>query len=572
MKIKEAEGNAKIKQAYANAVPDICGVILSECEQKEGKVIVMTEEKKKRGFIKYFMAAASLVLVLGAGALLTNVYRLNYAVSSTVSLDVNPSIQITVNEKERVLEVKALNKDGGIVIGDMDFEGSDIDVTMNALIGSMLRKGYLNELANSILISVDNNDPAKGEQLQEKLTEKVNELLESDGFFGAVLGQTIRENGDLQQLAEQYGITQGKAQLIQQILDSTTGHTFEELAPLTINELNLIISTGTSSVEKVSSLGYASDKAYIGEDKAKETAFAHAGVSGQDILFYEMDMDLEKGVMVYEIEFKCGGFEYEYDIDAQTGEIIKNKKEVDDDFQADSQAPSGKTDDPAAGSQSPTPGTKTPDAGSQTPASGTNTPAAGTQSPGGNAATPPSSQQGGKNAGGTSTPSTGGNQVGGSAVGIITLEQAKEIALNHAGQSASAVYFDKLELDHDDGMQKYEIEFVGGYTEYEYEIDAVTGAILEYDWDHDDDHDHEHMPGGSGNSGGGASITSEQAKEIALNHAGQSASNVYFDKLELDYDDGMPIYEIEFVSGNMEYEYEIDAATGAILEYDWDQD
>lgn len=559
MKIKEAEGNAKIKQAYANAVPDICGVILSECEQKEGKVIVMTEEKKKRGFIKYLMAAASLVLVLGAGALLTNVYRLNYAVSSTVSLDVNPSIQITVNEKERVLEVKALNKDGGIVIGDMDFEGSDIDVTMNALIGSMLRKGYLNELANSILISVDNNDPAKGEQLQEKLTEKVNELLESDGFFGAVLGQTIRENGNLQQLAEQYGITQGKAQLIQQILDSTTGHTFEELAPLTINELNLIISTGTSSVEKVSSLGYASDKAYIGEDKAKETAFAHAGVSGQDILFYEMDMDLEKGVMVYEIEFKCGGFEYEYDIDAQTGEIIKNKKEVDDDFPAGSQASSGKTDDPAAGSQSPEPGTKTPDAGSQTPASGTNTPAAGTQSPGGNTATPPSSPQDGVgNAGGTS--------------GILTLEQAKEIALNHAGQSASNVYFDKVELDHDHGMQKYEIEFIAGSTEYDYEIDAVTGAILKYDWDQDDDH--MHISESSGNGAGGAvgTITSEQAKEIALNHAGQSASGVYFDKVELDYDDGIQKYEVEFVSGNMEYDYEIDAITGAILKYDWDQD
>ena len=100
----------------------------------------------------------------------------------------------------------------------------------------------------------------------------------------------------------------------------------------------------------------------------------------------------------------------------------------------------------------------------------------------------------------------------------------------------------------------------------------MTGAILEYDWDHDDDHDHDHIPGGSGNSAGGASITSEQAKEIALNHAGQSASNVYFDKLELDYDDGMQIYEIEFVSGNMEYEYEIDAATGAILEYEWDED
>lgn len=57
--------------------------------------------------------------------------------------------------------------------------------------------------------------------------------------------------------------------------------------------------------------------------------------------------------------------------------------------------------------------------------------------------------------------------------------------LNHAGQSASAVYFDKAELDYDDGIQKYELEFVSGNTEYDYEIDAVTGAILEYDRDDD---------------------------------------------------------------------------------------
>ncbi len=557
MRIKEAEGNAKIKQAYANAVPDICGVILSECKQEKGKVIVMAEEKKTKGTMKYIMAAAGLILVLGAGALSANVYRLNYAVSSTVSLDVNPSIQIMVNEKEQVLDVKALNEDGETVIGDMDFKGSDIEVTMNALIGSMLRNGYLNELANSILISVDNSDPLKGEELQARLTEKVNELMEADGFFGAVLGQTITEDSDLRQLADQYGITQGKAQLIRQILDSTTGHTFEELAPLTINELNLIISTGTSAVEKVSSLGSASEKAYIGEEKAKEAAFAHAGVSGQDITFYEMDMDLEKGVMVYEIEFKCGGFEYEYDIDAQTGDIIKNKKEIDDDM--------------PAGSQVSSPGGNMPAAGTNPTGSGTQVPDSGT------AAVPPAQQNSGGNAGGNSgasAPSAGGNSGSGGTAGTITLEQAKEIALNHAGQSASAVYFDKLELDHDHGMQKYEIEFIVGNTEYEYEIDAVTGAILEYDWGHDDGHGHGHMAGGTGNSTGADSgtVTSEQAKEIALNHAGQSASNVYFDKVELDYDDGMQIYEIEFVSGNMEYEYEIDAVTGMILEYDWDQD
>lgn len=540
MRIKEAEGNAKIKQAYANAVPDICGVILSECEQEKGKVIVMAEERKKKSTARYIMAAAGLVLVLGAGTLLANVYRLNYAIASTVSLDVNPSIQIMVNEKEQVLEVKALNKDGGIVIGDMDFRGSDIEVTMNALIGSMLRKGYLNELANSILISVDNNDPAKGEKLQEKLTEKVNELLESDGFFGAVLGQTITEDDSLQQLADQYGITRGKAQLIQQILNGTTEHTFEELAPLSINELNLILSNGRSDVGKVFSLGNASDKAYIGEAKARETAFAHAGVSEGEVRFCEMDMDLEKGVMVYEIEFKCGEYEYEYDIDARTGEILKNRKEMDEDM--------------PAGIQEPAPGAQSPATES--------VPAPGMQ---GNAGTGHHTQPG-------SGGNAGGNQASGTSAGVITPEQAREIALNHAGQSASAVYFNKLELDHDDGIQKYEIEFVGGSTEYDYEIDAVTGAVLKYDWDGHDDYGHGHDHGATGAGSAAGIITLEQAKEIALNHAGQSASAVYFDKAELDYDDGIQKYELEFVSGNTEYDYEIDAVTGAILEYDRDDD
>lgn len=60
-----------------------------------------------------------------------------------------------------MLRVNALNEDGRIVLGDMNFSGSSLDVTVNALVGSMLRNGYLSELANSILVSVDNGDPAK---------------------------------------------------------------------------------------------------------------------------------------------------------------------------------------------------------------------------------------------------------------------------------------------------------------------------------------------------------------------------------------------------------------------------
>lgn len=196
----------------------------------------------------------------------------------------------------------------------------------------MLRNGYLNEMANSILVSVDNQDPIKGAELQERLAAEINEVLQTGTFNGAVLSQTISADPSLRSLADTYGITLGKAQLIQQIINQNTFYSFEDLVPLSINELNLISESGNLKLANVSSLGTASDKAYLGEEKAKDAALSHANVSADKITHYEIELDYENGVMVYEIEFKCEGFEYDYDIDAITGSVLKNKKEADHDY------------------------------------------------------------------------------------------------------------------------------------------------------------------------------------------------------------------------------------------------
>ena len=60
----------------------------------------------------------------------------------------------------------------------------------------------------------------------------------------------------------------------------------------------------------------------------------------------------------------------------------------------------------------------------------------------------------------------------------------------------------------------------------------------------------------------------EKAQSIALTHAGVGAGDAYELEAELDHDDGVTVYEIEFKSGNMEYEYKVDAYTGAILEHE----
>lgn len=67
--------------------------------------------------------------------------------------------------------------------------------------------------------------------------------------------------------------------------------------------------------------------------------------------------------------------------------------------------------------------------------------------------------------------------------GEISLDKAKEIALSHAGLASNQVTFQRTELDFDNGIQKYEIEFYYNYREYSYEIDANTGNILSYEQD-----------------------------------------------------------------------------------------
>ncbi len=135
--------------------------------------------------------------------------------------------------------------------------------------------------------------------------------------------------------------------------------------------------------------------------------------------------------------------------------------------------------------------------------------------------------------------------------------KAKEIALSHAGADASKVSWIFVKQDYDHGRVEYDVEFLIGNKEYDYEIDAVSGAVVQYD------HDAEYYkPQQSDN---GTLITESKASQIALDRvSGASENNL---RIKLDYDDGRPVYEGEIFYNSMEYEFEIDGYTGTVLEW-----
>lgn len=310
----------------------------------------------------------------------------------------------------------------------------------------------------------------------------------------------------------------------------------------------VVIVGGVSLAQKESARSNS-----IGKYNALRFALEDEGFTEDQVQFIKNKFDRENGQYVYEVEFIKDGIEYDYDILATDGSVVS--KDLDD------------LDRRSAGNN---------------------------------------------NASTNTTTSTQG----------ITLEEAKAIALKDAGVIESQVSFSKAKLDEDDGVLHYELEFNlkgsdqsdDDRTEYEYDIKKEDGSILSKEIDRtrrqtsaesvnetvkeqpvetkgerDDDRDDDTTKVVSTPKETKAEtraetraetkaeskpaptyIGLERAKSIALNHVGLSSAN--FSKAKLDTDDGVVSYELEFYSGSTEYEYDIKATNGAILDYEWDTD
>lgn len=181
-----------------------------------------------------------------------------------------------------------------------------------------------------------------------------------------------------------------------------------------------------------------------------------------------------------------------------------------------------------------------------------------------------------------------GQQMGNQNV-AVSLEEAKKIAVTNAGLDINSVTFVKQMQDWDDGFIKWDVDFVYGDTKYDYDISATNGAILKAERELiaygnmvpqpiNQQAGQQAALGtgavgtgavGAGAYGGmtGQGIDVESAKQAAVAHAGFNIANVTFVKQKYDFDDGIAKWEIDFVVNTTKYEYEVNAANGAIVKF-----
>ena len=419
----------KLEQRLASAVektaPNDVNGVLSRCEERKGTVIPMTAKKTTKRKWTTLVAACLAVMLLGGGGLF---YQQANAVASVVSLDVNPSIELKVNRSEKVLACTPLNEDAKAILADMgngaDLKGAKLDVAVNAIVGSLVRNGYLNSISSAIMISVEDKDTARAEKLQRELTSTVDGILQTSESRASVLTQTLTQDAGLAQQARENSISTGKAALVNRVLALNATLKFDALAKLSVEELKDLAEAGAPAMP-------------IGMDAARSAAEEYAGTTAVDSVTAEVDPELDESPAHYEVELQTARGEFKYLVDAYTGKVLSGQKDL-----LAAVSASNETTKPSG----------------QKPASASNE------------TTKPSDQK----------PAPSGT------VQDIGYAKAKSIALNHAGLRENQAYDMDIELDDEDGTLIYEVEFKSGNMEYDYEIDAASGAILKHETELDD--------------------------------------------------------------------------------------
>ena len=213
-------------------------------EKKETSKVIHLSRRLRAAAI---LMAACLCLVIGIGAF--NTYA-NRRVDSIIGIDVNPSIELTVNRKDRILSAEALNSDGEEILDGMDLRNVQMDIAVNAVIGSMVRHGYLDEIKNAILVTVSNDNSEKAAEVRQNVVSEIEDSLEEHNVSAIVYNQEATGSDELDQIAEKYNISYGKAYFLQELIaeNGLSEDDMATLAGMTMGEIAQYISDESLSV------------------------------------------------------------------------------------------------------------------------------------------------------------------------------------------------------------------------------------------------------------------------------------------------------------------------------------
>ena len=234
-----------LQSALAAATPDVWSKLdLSAVQERPAKSGEKNGRKIsafRRRFGGLCAAACVCLTVMGGGY-----YHYEYVqVVSEVGIDVNPSLKLLLNRKDRVTEAQGLNEDGQALLADTNLKGNTVEDAVDQVMSSLVDQGYLNAdgAKNAVLVSVSGRNQKKAEAVKTEVSANVEKTLTEKQVNAVVYDQTIQVTDELKELAETYQVSPGKAEFVgllvneNDTLNSDTQSSYERMMGQTMEEL-----------------------------------------------------------------------------------------------------------------------------------------------------------------------------------------------------------------------------------------------------------------------------------------------------------------------------------------------
>ena len=225
----------KIDGAIGSITPDVFQRVKDNKNKKmEGNVIPMTQKTKKMLPYSLMGVAAALTLVVGGFG-----YQSNFMEYTVVGIDVNPSVELSVNKQDKILSATAVNEDGAAILSGMDLKNVDTKIAVNAIIGAMVQQGYMDKANNDVLITVKNDDAEKVEKIKEELSQEVKTTLASEQITPVIVSQTMNksEDKDIRALSKILGVSYGKAKMLSNLVEDDKNMTIDKLLAMSADDI-----------------------------------------------------------------------------------------------------------------------------------------------------------------------------------------------------------------------------------------------------------------------------------------------------------------------------------------------
>lgn len=295
----------ELRMEAARGIPEMTSSFLNQCEMIPQKSNRSGMIRKASRYQPLRLVVAALLVMALVGT--TGVYHMVNRQNSEITVTTENNMSLSVNGMDRVKSVVAdkENKRAGA-----NADGSTLTEVMTSVTKEELDDENLTSDSNSVLLTVQEDDVKRSEQLQKQAIQTILDTADKKGVSPAVIIQTLSENTDAEN---------GKSALVRELKEVLQDCSDQGIEELSIQDLAYLYYRRGLDLESVSLHGVPSEEKY---QKGREAADKIFEKLNSDETWVDIFLTVWNNQLVYQVTVLQDGVKNIYEVNAESGDIV----------------------------------------------------------------------------------------------------------------------------------------------------------------------------------------------------------------------------------------------------------